>query len=177
MLLVVSEYFLEGGQLTTIHGLDDKLRIMTEEKEAATLALRFSCLLDFFNVCIRVQRFLNLVSLNIMSDPDFPEYSSGEFVNNDLLKNFSLYYPSSANCVGTISMKSLRVTTLRYIKCGTTAVIKSSVFSFEFVVVLVGAKITIIDLSTLDSCRTLFYHVFIVSDVLGLKCISDLDIR
>ena len=55
MLLIVFEYLFESLELSIIHCLDDKLRIMGKEEETSTLSLRLSSFLDFFDILVGVQ--------------------------------------------------------------------------------------------------------------------------
>lgn len=75
MLDVFVEHFVESVIVGVSHCLDDKLFVLTEEKETSTLALGFSSLEDRLNILSWVQTVFDAGLIKTIEMSQILEYS------------------------------------------------------------------------------------------------------
>lgn len=92
---------------------------MRKEEEAATLSLRLSCLLDFFDIFVRIQRLFDHVRIDIVRNSYFTEFSSCKLLNNNLFKDLLLDYSTCVRFgfgLPMILLHNCLVIILRYVE-------------------------------------------------------------
>lgn len=180
MSLVIFENFLESLQLSIVHCLDDKPRIVREEKEAATLTLRLSGFFYFLDIFIRVEGLLDHVGVNIVGYSDLAKDSTSKLMNDNLLENFPLDYSSIVSrlwwCLRKSSICSnwvvyCLIVILRYVE-NTHLVIELVFLCFHCFIIAILVVLVLRQTAPIFSA----FRVPAIPLVVGLKCVCDFDV-